>query len=192
MLSDNIKSLRKNKGYTQEELAARINVVRQTVSKWEKGLSVPDAEALQRLADVLEVDIKELLGAPALSEQKNDEVVEQLARINEQLVIKNRRAQRIWKTMGIIFAVIVGFYVVLIILAIILVACRKHTRQLWSNWMEVVLTVLTIVAAVAFMTWTRLHLPLKDFRPYKVGNHLPTLMEYPEDAEPDVYEYSFV
>ena len=82
--------------------------------------------------------------------------------------------------------------VVLIILAIILVACRKHTRQLWSNWMEVVLTVLTIVAAVAFMTWTRLHLPLKDFRPYKVGNHLPTLMEYPEDAEPDVYEYSFV
>ena len=82
--------------------------------------------------------------------------------------------------------------VVLIILAIILVACRKHTRQLWSNWMEVVLTVLTIVAAVAFMTWTRLHLPLKDFRPYKVGNHLPTLMEYPDDAEPDVYEYSFV
>jgi uncharacterized membrane protein YphA (DoxX/SURF4 family) len=82
--------------------------------------------------------------------------------------------------------------VVLIILAIILVACRKHTRQLWSNWMEMVLTVLTIVAAVAFMTWTRLHLPLKDFRPYKVGNHLPTLMEYPEDAEPDVYEYSFV
>lgn len=82
--------------------------------------------------------------------------------------------------------------VVLIILAIILVACRKHTLQLWSNWMEVVLTVLTIVAAVAFMTWTRLHLPLKDFRPYKVGNHLPTLMEYPDDAEPDVYEYSFV
>ena len=39
MLSDNIKSLRKNKGYTQEELAARINVVRQTVSKWEKGFS---------------------------------------------------------------------------------------------------------------------------------------------------------
>jgi len=82
--------------------------------------------------------------------------------------------------------------VVLITLAIILVALRKHTRQLWSNWMEVVLTVLTIVAAIAFMTWTRLHLPLKDFRPYKIGNHLPTLMEYPEDAEPDVYEYSFV
>ena len=82
--------------------------------------------------------------------------------------------------------------VVLIVLAIVLVALRKHTRQLWSNWMEVVLATLTIIAAIAFMTWTRLHLPLKDFRPYKVGNHLPTLMEYPEDAEPDVYEYAFV
>ncbi len=139
MLSDNIKSLRKNKGYTQEELAARINVVRQTVSKWEKGLSVPDAEALQRLADVLEVDIKELLGAPALSEQKNDEVVEQLARINEQLVIKNRRAQRIWKTIGIIFAVIVGFYVMLIILAMSFsfTPAGTETRVVEDHWIEI-------------------------------------------------------
>ena len=82
--------------------------------------------------------------------------------------------------------------VVLILLAILLVALRKHTRQLWSNWMELVLVVLTIVVAVAFMTWTRLHLPIKDFRPYKIGNHLPTLMEYPENAEPDQYDISFV
>ena len=120
MLGDNIKSLRKNKGYTQEELAARINVVRQTVSKWEKGLSVPDAEALQRLADVLEVDVKELLGVPIVSEQKSDEVVEQLARINEQLVIKNRRAHRIWKTIGIILAVFVAINVLLAILGAVL------------------------------------------------------------------------
>ena len=82
--------------------------------------------------------------------------------------------------------------VVLIILAILLVALRKSVRQLWSNWMEVVLAALTIVVAIAFMAWTRHHLPVKDFRPYKIGNHLPTLMEYPEDAAPDVYEYSFV
>ena len=82
--------------------------------------------------------------------------------------------------------------VVLIILAIVLVALRKSTRQLWSNWMEVVFAAITITAAVAFMAWTRCHLPMKDIRPYKIGNHLPTLMEYPEDAEPDVYEYSFV
>lgn len=129
MLSDNIKSLRKNKGYTQEELAARINVVRQTVSKWEKGLSVPDAEALQRLADVLEVDIKELLGSPMVSEQKNDEVVEQLARINEQLVIKNRRAHRIWKTIGIIFAVFVGINILLAILGAVLFSANFSSSE---------------------------------------------------------------
>lgn len=82
--------------------------------------------------------------------------------------------------------------VVLIVLAIVLVALRKNTYQLWSSWMELVLAVMTIVAAVVFMSWTSNHLPIMDFRPYKIGNHLPTLMEYPEDAEPDIYEYSFV
>lgn len=130
MLSDNIKSLRKQKGYTQEELAVRINVVRQTVSKWEKGFSVPDAEALQRLADVLEVDIKELLGAPAVSEQKSDEVVEQLARINEQLVIKNRRAHRIWKTIGIVFAVFVAVNVLLAVLGLFLFGINTSSSSM--------------------------------------------------------------
>ncbi len=130
MLSDNIKSLRKQKGYTQEELAARINVVRQTVSKWEKGFSVPDAEALQRLADVLEVDIKELLGAPVVSEQKSDEVVEQLARINEQLVIKNRRAHRIWKTIGIVFAVFVAVNVLLAVLGLFLFGINTSSSSM--------------------------------------------------------------
>lgn len=85
-----------------------------------------------------------------------------------------------------------GKNVVLIILAIVLVALRKSVHQLWRGWMEGVIAMLTIAAAVAFMAWTKSHLPVMDFRPYKVGNHLPTLMEYPEDAEVDVYEYSFV
>ena len=55
MLQDNIRNIRKDRGLTQEELAIRLNVVRQTVSKWEKGLSVPDADMLQKLADILEV-----------------------------------------------------------------------------------------------------------------------------------------
>ena len=61
MLNENIKRARKAKGLSQEELAAKLNVVRQTVSKWEKGLSVPDADALIRLAEVLEVSVSELL-----------------------------------------------------------------------------------------------------------------------------------
>ena len=114
MLGDNIKNLRKQKGFTQEELAIRLHVVRQTVSKWEKGLSVPDAEMLQRLADILEVDVKQLLGARLDWEQNSNEVVEQLSRINEQLAIKNRRSRRIWR----IVAIVLIAWVVLCILSI--------------------------------------------------------------------------
>ena len=63
MFSENLKALRKARGMTQEELAARLHVVRQTVSKWEKGLSVPDAELLIRLAEVLDTTVGQLLGA---------------------------------------------------------------------------------------------------------------------------------
>ena len=66
MFSENLKTLRKQKGFTQEELAARLNIVRQTVSKWEKGLSVPDAELLIRLAEILEVPVSTLPGAAVL------------------------------------------------------------------------------------------------------------------------------
>lgn len=82
--------------------------------------------------------------------------------------------------------------VALIILAIILVALRKSVLALWQVWMEFVIATLTIILAMGFMAWTNNHLPIKDFRPYKIGNHIPTLMEYPENAEPDQYEISFV
>lgn len=115
MLSDNIKILRKQKGFTQEELAIRLHVVRQTVSKWEKGLSVPDADTLQRLAELLEVEVRQLLGSGADMEKGNSEVTEQLARINEQLAIKNRRARRIWKTIGIVLLVLLIFNILAIV-----------------------------------------------------------------------------
>ena len=81
---------------------------------------------------------------------------------------------------------------VLISLALLLVALRKSTHPLWRGWMELVIASTTIAIALSFMAWTHHHLPVKDFRPYKIGNHLPTLMEYPEDAEPDQYDISFV
>ena len=117
MLNDNIKILRKNKGLTQEELSIRLNVVRQTVSKWEKGLSVPDAVMLQRIADVLDVSVNQLLGSAVVSEKENDAIVEQLARINEQLAVKNCRSRRIWKIIAWALIGIVGLYMVLLVLS---------------------------------------------------------------------------
>ncbi len=116
MFSENLKTLRKQKGFSQEELAARLHVVRQTVSKWEKGQSVPDAGTLIRLAEILEVSVSELLGEKIEIEQAASDVAEQLARINEQLAIKNRRARRIWKAIGIILAVIVLINIITVVL----------------------------------------------------------------------------
>ena len=104
MFGENLKTLRRNKGITQEELAARLNVVRQTISKWEKGQSVPDAEMLVKLAEIFEVPVSQLLGARIEPGAQPDALAEQLARINEQLVIKNQRSKRVWKTIGIIAA----------------------------------------------------------------------------------------
>ena len=116
MFSENLKAMRKAKGYTQEELAIKLNVVRQTVSKWEKGLSVPDADVLSKIADVLDTKVSILLGGTVTDEADKDAVAEQLAKISEQLAIKNRRNKRIWKTIGIVLLVIVIFNIILAVL----------------------------------------------------------------------------
>ena len=102
MFGENLKAMRKAKGYTQEELAIKINVVRQTVSKWEKGLSVPDADMLSQIAEELDTKVSVLLGGTITEETDKDAVAEQLAKISEQLAIKNRRSKAIWKTIGMI------------------------------------------------------------------------------------------
>ena len=116
MFSENLKAMRKAKGYTQEEVAIKLNVVRQTVSKWEKGLSVPDADVLIKLAEVLDSKVSILLGGSIADEEDKDAVAEQLAKISEQLAIKNRRNKRIWKTIGIILLVIVIFNILSVII----------------------------------------------------------------------------
>jgi putative transcriptional regulator len=105
MFNENLKTIRKAKGYTQEELAIKINVVRQTISKWEKGLSVPDADVLTQIADVLEVSVSELLGADIKEGENKNEIAEQLAKVCEQLAQKNRRSKKIWKIIGIILMI---------------------------------------------------------------------------------------
>lgn len=120
MFHENLKALRKEKGYTQESLAIALHVVRQTVSKWENGLSVPDAEMLQRIADALEVSISQLLGADILDNAENrNEVAEMLAKINEQLAVRNRRGKLIFK---IILAVLAFMIVMPLILSVLLMA----------------------------------------------------------------------
>ena len=116
MFNENLKIIRKAKGYTQEELAIKIHVVRQTISKWEKGLSVPDADTLSKLADVLEINVSELLGSEIKEETNKNEVSEQLAKISEQLALKNRRHKRIWKVIGVILLAVIVINMLLVVL----------------------------------------------------------------------------
>ena len=90
MLSENIKAIRKSKGLSQQELAIKLNVVRQTISKWEQGLSVPDSDMLISLSEVLETPVSTLLG-----ETVTEAEVDNLKAISEKLeVINLQLAQR--------------------------------------------------------------------------------------------------
>mgnify|MGYP000068433901 FL=1 len=103
MFGENLKELREQRGMSQEELAARLHVVRQTISKWEKNLSAPDSEALTRLAEVFEVSVPELLGAERKTDKVHDETAEQLSRISERFAVRNRRSRRILQIVIIAF-----------------------------------------------------------------------------------------
>ena len=129
MLSENIRTLRKNKGFTQEDLASRLHVTRQTISKWEKGVSVPDADLLSKLAEELETNVGELLGAKLEIQAEENAVVEQLSRLNEQLAIKNRRARRISKVLAVIGIVFIAIPLLLSIYGLIAFNYNGHSVQ---------------------------------------------------------------
>lgn len=89
MLSENIKAIRKSKGLSQQELAVKLNVARQTVSKWEQGLSVPDSEMLISLSETLETPVSTLLG-----ETITEVATEDLKAISEKLEVINLQLAR--------------------------------------------------------------------------------------------------
>ena len=99
MLHENLQALRKAKGLSQEELAERIHVVRQTVSKWEKGLSVPDADLLIQLAEALDTSVSTLLGETVEPEETPEiqQLSEKLAAVNQELARQKERSRKRWR-----------------------------------------------------------------------------------------------
>ncbi len=119
MLKDNLKTLRKNKGLSQEELSIKLNVVRQTISKWEQGLSVPDAEMLISISEIFETPISTILGENIEEKERNDIKVisEKLEVINEQLSIKQKRKiKKIIHFLIILDACVILLFILLIVL----------------------------------------------------------------------------
>lgn len=116
MLSKNLKIFRERKGLTQENVAEALNVVRQTISKWEKGISVPDADMLIRLAEILDVSVSELIGSDVTDEKNEDMIAVELARVADQLASRNHRSKRILKCILIFLVILLLFIVFLFVM----------------------------------------------------------------------------
>lgn len=119
MLNENIKAIRKSKGLSQEELAVKLNVVRQTVSKWEKGLSVPDSDLLVSLSEALDTPVSVLLGETVMETKADDlkAISEKLEVINLQLAQRKPMRRKVlhWLLISVC-AMIVIIFAALIVL----------------------------------------------------------------------------
>lgn len=116
MFNENLKNFRKQKGLSQEELAERLHVVRQTVSKWEKGLSIPDADLLIRIADIFETSVGTLLGETVEPSEDKNIIAQKLEQLNILLAERNRRGRLIWKVIAIVLISMTALTILLAIL----------------------------------------------------------------------------
>ena len=119
MLNENMKAIRKSKGLSQQDLAVKLNVVRQTVSKWEQGLSVPDSDMLIFISEALETPVSTLLGETVMETETDSikAISEKLEVINWQLAQrKNSRRKMIRWLLISLCAIIVMVSAVLAIL----------------------------------------------------------------------------
>ena len=127
MLKENLRNLRKQKGLSQEELSIKLNVVRQTISKWEQGLSVPDVEMLISISEIFDTPVSTLLGE-TIPEEKSDslkEISEKLEIINLQLAQKRERNRKFWYWFFIVLSLI-------IFLTFIFIAIMGNTYMEWN------------------------------------------------------------
>ena len=109
MLNENIKAVRKSKGLSQEELAVKVNVVRQTISKWEQGLSVPDSDMLLSISEALETPVSTLLGETVMESKVDDlkAIAEKLEIINLQLAQRNSTRRKTFHWLLVLLCAII-------------------------------------------------------------------------------------
>lgn len=166
MLHENIKGLRKAKGLSQQELAVKLNVVRQTISKWEQGLSVPDADLLIALSDVLETPVSTLLGETVVETEANGwkAIAEKLEVINLQL------AQRKTTRRKLVHWILIGLCILIAAMFVFLFFLKSpYLGWDYSNpetavlgvafhgleWLFVRMAPLVLLGAIVGIFWTR-------------------------------------
>ena len=118
MFHENLKTLRIEKGMSQQFLADQLHVTRQTISKWERGLSVPDADMLIALSEMFEVSVSTLLNRSINEENtlENTLLAEKLEQLNLQLAQRNQRSRKVWKVIRFIAIACLVFGILCILL----------------------------------------------------------------------------
>ncbi|QOV18843.1 helix-turn-helix transcriptional regulator [Blautia liquoris] len=166
MLNENMKAIRKSKGLSQEELAIKLNVVRQTISKWEQGLSVPDSDMLISISEVLETPVSTLLGE-TIAESKIDDlkvISEKLEIINLQLAQRKETRRRTLHGFCIALCTII-----VIVFAVLTVLKSPYLGWDYSvpetavvgvgfhalEWLFVRIAPVILIGAVIGLIWTR-------------------------------------
>lgn len=168
MLNENLKAIRKSKGLSQEELAVKLNVVRQTISKWERGLSVPDSDMLIAVSEALETPVSTLLGETVTESAADDlKVISQkLEIINLQLAKRKIVRRKMVHGLLISLCVMIG-----LTFAVIITAGSPYLGWDYSDpetavmgvafhaveWLFVRLAPIVFIGAVAgiFVTWKK-------------------------------------
>ena len=108
-----LQLLRKETGFTQEELAEKLNVSRRTVSRWETGTNMPDLDILMELSDLYKVDLREILSGERKSERMNEELKETVLQVADY---SNEEKTRLLRRMHWLFiAGLIGFATFLVI-----------------------------------------------------------------------------
>lgn len=166
MLSENIKAIRKSKGLSQQELAVKLNVVRQTISKWEQGLSVPDSDMLISISEVLETPVSTLLGEKVVESEVDDlkAIAAKLEVINLQLAHRQITRKKILNWLLISICV-----VLIAIFAILLALGSPYLGWDYSDpetavlgvafhsfeWLFIRVAPLILIGAILGIIWTR-------------------------------------
>lgn len=131
--NNKLYELRKQKGFSQEELANRLNVSRQTVSKWEVGESTPDMEKLVAISDLFDVSLDELIKGEEPNPEGAREASETIVKsefysdVKEHVLTEEnkKKAKKGLKIAGIIAGIIVLVDIISFVVYVVLFGLPK-------------------------------------------------------------------
>ncbi len=159
-VGEHIAALRKQKGLTQLELASQLHVTDKAVSRWERGVGLPDIQTIEPLAQALDVDVLEIIRGEELPPQQQGAAVDEaLAFVRESEKLRRREGRLLLWGALLSFAGMVFFAAML---AVVMRHAPIESRNLWAviSALPAALA-LAVVLSVALLAAERIPFALK-------------------------------